>query len=597
MTSLRQYMGELLRYAWLTVKKYPRESFCAAFVIVGVYSLPVLANAVFLSLAGFHGIDWNPVDFGYEWMDIQQDSTLRLYWLVALAAPLAVIAVIVALVVRDRQRHLFGNAHWASWLEAKKAGLMAEKGILLARKWGRYLKVGGYEHVFVFWPSGSGKTNALAIPNLLNWHGSCIVNDVKLTLFEKTAGFRASCGQKCFVWNPAATDGRTHCYNPLDSVSRDKSKRIDGLQKIANIFIPDSQTQREPIWTAIPRSLFVALALYLMDTPALPCTIGEIVRLLKNNPNFKDYLWEIIKERDDLDAVTYRNLVSFLQTEPKLQANLLQSFLSYFELFDVPMIDASTSRSDFDIRNLRREPMTIYVGVTTGNIRRLSPLLTVFYEQVMDGMLESVPNEKEEPYDLLLLMDEFSALRRMEIMRSTVGLMREYRVRLMAIIQDLPQLYETYGVNGAKSFINNRIRLVAAQNDLDSARLISGWLGDKTVAQRSQNRRGISWEAQVAADSESLSYTRRPLLSPDEIMRLPRDEMIVVCEGSAPIRAKKNFWQADVRLKERAVGKMNIPRIEPTMVTFDRLSFETKSNAAVGKGSGNEKSDDLMDDK
>ena len=136
--------------------------------------------------------------------------------------------------------------------------------------------VGGYEHVFVFAPSGSGKTNALVVPNLLQWNGSCIVQDFKLTLFNLTSKFRQIHGQQCFVWNPATRDGMTHAYNPLDFVSKDKILRIDDLQKIAHILIPDKPNQ-DPIWTAQPRTLFVALCLYFLDTEDRPKTIGEVV--------------------------------------------------------------------------------------------------------------------------------------------------------------------------------------------------------------------------------------------------------------------------------------------------------------------------------
>lgn len=539
------------------------------FVVLGIWSCLIISNQIFFAWLGMDNQDFNPLHlFEYAYMALCNDD-FRTKWLVAFAIPQVAVSGLLFFVFQDKQRFLFGRAHWSSLWEAKKSGMLVDKGIILTKKWGQYIRVGGYEHVFAFWPSGSGKSSSLAIPNLLNWDGSCIVNDVKLTLFQLTSGFRAKHGQECFLWNPAAKDKRTHCYNPLDSVNRKKHLRIDGLQKIAHIFIPDSKAQKEPIWTTIPRALFVALGLFLMDTPDRPCTIGEIIRLVKNTPDIKSLLWDMIKDRQDLDPLTYRNLSSFLQIEPKLQSNLLQSFLSYFELFDNPLIDAATSKSDFDIRQLRQKPITIYVGISANNIVRLSPLISIFYEQVMDVMLGEIPDTKQEPYSLLLLMDEFSALRRMEILRANIGLMREYRVRLMVIIQDLPQLYDTYGVYGAKAFINNKIRLAAVQNDYEAAQLISNWLGDKTVQQRNRNKRLFTLRDTTGSDSESISYTKRPLIAPADIMQLPKEKMIIALEGNPPILANKNFWQHDANFNRRVVDSIAVPEVDTAPWHFD----------------------------
>ena len=560
--------------AFLVIKDNPKVVWGIVLGVMVIWAMSIIANQIFFSLLGMPGLDLNPLEFVQAGFIAWTDHSLKIKWLFSLAVPLVLCGFAVPLLFKGQHRTLFGKAHWASMAEARKAGLLAKKGIILTKKWGQYVMSGGYEHIFIFWPSGSGKTNSLAIPNLLNWPGSCIVNDVKLSLFGITSKYRQKHGQQCYVWNPVALDCKTHRYNPLDVVSRDKLFRIDGLQKIANTFIPQTSAQKEPIWTAIPQALFVALGLYLMDTPERPCTIGEMVRLVKNSANFKKFLWKIINERDDLDPLTYRNLISFLQTEEKLQTNLLQSFLSYFVLFDNPLIDAATSHSDFDIRDLRKKPMTIYVGISANDISRLAPLITVFYEQVVDAMLKEIPDPIKEPYDLLLLLDEFSALKRMEILRASVGLMREYRIRLMAFIQDLPQMYETYGVHGAKAFINNKIRIASVQNDHDAAALISQWLGDKTVEQRSTSAK-TGFNQSIGNDSESLSFTKRPLMSPSEIMQLPKEQMIIAIEGNPPILAIKNFWQNDPQLRGRAIGGIELPTIKPVIVPFDRSTLKS----------------------
>lgn len=533
--------------------------------------------------------DLNPLSFlKYGWLAYNQDLIGK--WLFALCVPPAIIAGLVIFAINSNQRNIFGRAHWATIIEAKKAGLFSKKGLIVGKKWGKHLRVGGFEHVFVFAPTGSGKSASIVIPNLFEWNGSCIIQDVKLSLFELTSGFRQKYGQACFVWNPGAHDCRTHCYNPLDFVNEDHLLRIDDLQKIAHILIPDNSDK--PIWSAQPRNLFVALALYLIDTDDRPTTIGEITRIVKNSNNFSQWLTNIMIERKDLDPLCYRNFNAFVQIEKKLQANILISFLSYFELFDNPIVDAATSKSDFDIRRFRKERITVYVGVTPNNLERLSPLLTVFYQQTLDALLTNLPNEKNEPYAMLFMIDEFSALRKMLTLQKSIGLLREYRVRMMLIIQEISQLNVTYGIEGAKAFINTKIRIAFTQNDLDSSRLISAWLGNKTVEQRSRNQNSL-FSDRGGFGSQSLSMTKVELMQPNEIMKLDEKKSIILVEGKAPILANKLFWYEHDGFKKRAIGAIELPKMEVTIMPFDRLEVN-ESEAEKAKTLNGEEEQEVL---
>lgn len=528
-----------------------------------------LSCALFMRFLGYpFGADWSAWDFiqyaPYAWVS----EEMRGHWIFSCVAPLFVALFLVAFAVKKRST-LFGNAHWANYHEAKKAGVLGDKGLILGKKWCRYLRVGGFEHVFVFAPSGSGKTESIAMANLLTESDSMVVQDPKGTLMKRTSAYRQKHGHACFVWSLGGRDRKSHAYNPIDFVSKDKVLRIDDLQKIANIFIPDNP-RTDPIWTTQPRELFVAVLLYLLDTPNKAKTIGEMVRTIKNTLNFSEWIKTIILERADLDPVCYRNFSSFLQAEYRLQTNILKSFLSYFELFENPLIDAATNHSDFDITQLKKKRMTIYVTINVSNLDRLSPLLTVFYQQIIDLSTQEIPDLAVEPYGIVMLLDEFSALRKMPVLQKSIGQIREYRLRIMAIIQDLPQVYETYGVNGAKAFINNKYRVAFANNDYDSAVLISNWLGSQTVEQKTSNTRmGSFFDV-----GQSTSVTKRALLLPEEIMRFNKKNMIIAIEGHAPIKAAKNFWSSDPNLKKRDLGAIAIPLLAIKEAVFDHEALK-----------------------
>lgn len=549
-------------------KRYPEHGFkilaSGITLITYIYLCLTLSEQIFFKLLGFEIKDKNPLALYYMWHEFSDYPSVVRKLVISLLVPTALTIALAWISLQYRNSSIFGKAHWANFFEAKKAGLFVKEGIIIGKKWGRHLVVGGHEHVMVFAPSGSGKTRALAITNLLSWKGSCVCNDPKLELYKLTSSYRQQQGQLCFVWHPGSFS--THCYNPLDWIDSDKIKRIEDLQKIANIFIPDNP-KTEAIWTAQPRMLFTALALLVLDTPDMPKTIGQIVRIVKNTSNLTEYVTGLLTQRTDLDPLCERNFNAFLQVHEKTRASVVASFLTYFELFDSPLIDAATSKSDFDIRELRKKKMTIYVGVTNDNMVRMAPLLTVFYQQVLDAMLQREPDLKIEPYSVLMLLEEMAVLRRMELLKVTIGLARSFGIRMMMLIQDLPQLYDRYGPEGAKAFINSKIRVAFAQNDREAAKLISDLLGYKTVRNYSTSQRINSTHLSV---SETQSFVKRELMTMDEITKLDPDKAIILIEAHAPVLANKCFWDQDPDLKSRAIGAIQLPKIEPVIYAFEK---------------------------
>jgi type IV secretion system protein VirD4 len=117
----------------------------------------------------------------------------------------------------------------------------------------------------------------VVVPNALNWPGSLVCVDIKRENWTITAGYRASRGQACYLFDPFAEDGRTARWNPFSYVSSDSVRRLNDLQRIAEMLYPDAPNV-DPFWTASARSLFLGLALYLFETAYLPKTIGEVLR-------------------------------------------------------------------------------------------------------------------------------------------------------------------------------------------------------------------------------------------------------------------------------------------------------------------------------
>lgn len=478
-------------------------------------------------------------------------------------------------------RHVLGNAHFAHGFEVFKASFFKreEQSILIGKKYGAPLYANDFEHVLVFAPSGSGKTRSISIPNLFHYPYSIVCNDVKLTLFKTTAGYREKVlSHRCYCWAPAARNRQTHRYNPLSLISEDKIQRITDIQRIAHILMPDNK-KSDPIWQQASRKLFKVVVLYLLDTPDKPTTLGEINRLIKQ-PAFDDWLAQELEQTVHLDPEFYRNGFSYLNNHEKTRSSILETFSGYFELFDDPIIDAATSASDFDIRQLRREKITIYVGFTDDDMERLSPLLTLFWQQLISMMIAQIPSPQEEPYPLLCLIDEFSSLGRIERLRRSLKLLREYRVRCVLMLQYIAQTYEQYTHDEAKAFTNIKTKIAFAAEDIQDAEYISKLLGTRTVKLAGGS---VSAQTQGSSESRNYHYQAVPLLRSDEVMRLPPSLNLIMQTGLPPIKAKQYIWYQESSMKNLGGLPAEVPTQTITLPAFENPHFLEKITSTTGQ--------------
>lgn len=452
---------------------------------------------------------------------------------------------------------LHGDAHWASQKEITKAGLRSKEGMLLGEDEEGFLVADGYQHTLLFAPTGSGKGVGFVIPNLLYWKQSVFVHDIKLENYELTSGWRESIGQKVYVWNPANPDGYTHCYNPIDWVSTKAGQMVDDVQKIASLLMP-----KQDFWVNEARTLFVGVTLYLVAAPDKNQSFGEVVRTLRSDDVVYNLAVVLDTMGNDIHPVSYMNLAAFLQKADKERSGVISTLNSSLELWANPLIDTATASSDFDIQQFKKEATTVYVGLTPDNLKRLQPLMQVFYQQATEFLSRKMPTP-DEIYGVMFLMDEFPTLGKMEQFMSGIAYFRGYKVRLFLIIQDTQQLKGTYEDSGMNSFLSNSTyRITFAANNYETANLISQLCGNKTVESESAGKPKYL-DFNPASRTVNVSKAQRALLLPQEVIGLPRDEQIILIESQPPIKSKKIKYYAHPLFKKRLMKPTVLPHQEP----------------------------------
>ncbi len=454
---------------------------------------------------------------------------------------------------------LHGSAHWATYSEIKKIGLFANDGMLLGEyKPSKYFIAKDYQHVLLFAPTGSGKGVGFVIPNLLFWKESVLVHDIKLENYELTSGYRFNVlKQKCYTWAPADPEGFSHCYNPLDWIATQSGKMVDDVQKIIKIVMP-----KQEFWENEARSMTVGVVLYLIADETKPTTFGEVVRTLRSDDVAQTLAIGLDTLGDKIHPVGYMNISAFLQKAEKERSGVISTANSGLELWANPLIDKTTSRSDFDIRQFKKDLTTVYVGLTPDNIERLKPLMSMFYQQATAFLASKIP-QKDEPYGVMFMMDEFPTVGKLEQFLAGIAYFRGYHVKLFLIVQDTQQLKGTYEDSGMNSFLSNSTyRITFAANNVETARLISELIGNKTAVSESMNKPKFL-DLNPGSRSVHMSHAQRALLLPQEVIGLPKTDQIILIEASPPIRCKKIRYFKDSFFTRKIQKPIPIPKQKP----------------------------------
>jgi type IV secretion system protein VirD4 len=504
---------------------------------------------------------------------------LKIKLILALIAPLAIVIMfyiknfsrIKSLEFFKAKESVFGSADWATETDIDNAGLRSKHGVLLGQDSIGYFIADGFQHSLLFAPTGSGKGVGFVIPNLLFWEHSVVVHDIKLENHQLTSGWRSQAGQEIYVWEPSNPDGITHCYNPIDFVSKKPGQMVDDVQKISNLIMPEKD-----FWNNEARSLFLGIVLYLLADDTKSKSFGEVVRTMRSDDVVYNLAIVLDTLGDVIHPVAYMNIAAFLQKADKERSGVISTMNSSLELWANPLIDAATASSDFNVMEFKKKKTTVYVGLTPDNIQRLQRLMQIFYQQATEFLSRKIPDEKEEPYGVMFMMDEFPTLGKMEQFKAGIAYFRGYRVRLFLIIQDTQQLKGTYEDAGMNSFLSNStFRVTFAANNYETANLISQLCGNKTVEQ-SYNK-PLFFDLNISTRTQNVSKVQRALLLPQEVIQLPRDEQIVLIESMPPIKSLKIKYYEDKFFTKRLLPPTFIPTQQPVDIRRSKEKSDQSS--------------------
>jgi len=478
--------------------------------------------------------------------------------------------------------NLYGDAKFANKKELKNdMNLYQKKGIIIGMdKTGELLKNDPSKFIALSAPTGTNKSVSFVIPNLLEWEESIVVLDIKKENFNITSKYRKFIlKQEVYIFDPF--NDKTHRYNPLGYVDMEDSKERDiELAKIAATLYPTEGNGDKDIWPLAARSLFLGYV-YLCHDLLTNLKAKPILNLIEFKPEFTlagildlatNFRIQINSgEEQPLVLTETQEIIDFLFIENMISVETKNRFNDYFKIssgaeatstgiwfaFTTPLkffletdvIRNATSTNDFNLRELRKKKMTIYLVVSPDNLILVSLLFKLFWTQLFGlNTREEPKTNKELKYHCLTLMDEFTSPGYIETYLKSVAYMRSFGLASAIIYQNNAQIEAPiaqggYGTHGSKALLaNHGCKLYFATENKEEAEALSKMLGYQTAKDKSRSTSSDKYSLTKGSKSSSLNQRQRALMLPQEIMTMKEDEQIIRIINQKPIFCKKAIY-------------------------------------------------------
>lgn len=504
-------------------------------------------------------------------------------------------------------RNTHGSAKWATWREVKRAGLVSKRGAVVGgfkRRFGVCpLKHDGPEHIMAFAPTRSGKGVALVLPTLLSWQESVLVLDIKGENYALSAGWRKIIGQRILRFDPAALTGSVK-YNPLAEVRIGTDHEIADCQNIAAMIIDPDGKGLKDFWMQSGWEWLSAAILHVLyrvnrdhertatlaDVHAF-MSVGDDdgeEEITKGDEGFDRLLSDMAAFdhiRESVNAEIRRSAGRMLKRASSERSGVHSSATVQLALYSDPIVAANTSACDFRIADLMHgdKPTSLYIVIPPSDIQRMRPLIRILMNQFLtrltaDMEFEGGATKKHYKHRLLLMLDEFTSIGKLEIFEKALAFMAGYGLKAFIIIQDLTQLQKEYGREEA-IVSNCQVRIAYAPNKIETAKLLSDMTGKTTLVQvkRSKSYGGGKGGGSV---SDSISEVARPLMTPDECMTIPGirkglfgrtipGDMLIFVAGRRPIYGQQWLYFTDKVFQRRAALPAPVMGASAASATFD----------------------------
>ncbi|MGL5949249.1 MAG: type IV secretory system conjugative DNA transfer family protein [Aeromonas sp.] len=548
---------------------------------------------------------WSIVAWAQQWYPLYPNEVLRAGSVGIVLATVGLLGVAISKVINANtaraNKYLHGSARWATRQDIEAAGLLPRTPTLWARVTGKtvanamgvyvggwqdsagqfhYLRHSGQEHVLCYAPTRSGKGVGLVIPTLLSWPASAVITDLKGELWALTAGWRQlHAHNKVLRFEPAAASGGV-CWNPLDEIRLNTEFAVGDVQNLTQLIVDPDGRGLESHWQKTAFALLVGVilhALYKAQAEGTVATLSSVDGLLADPQREVGKLWQEMASfahlADGNHPAVGAAARDMLDRPEEEAGSVLSTAKSYLSLYRDPVVARSVSRSDFRIKDLMHfaDPVSLYIVTEPNDKARLRPLVRILVSMIVRLLADNIAFANGQPiahyqHRLLLMLDEFSSLGKLEILQESLAFLAAYGIKCYLICQDLNQLKSRdIGYGHDETITSNcHVQNAFPPNRVETAEHLSRLTGQATIVKEQITTSGRRSAAMLGQVSRTFQEVQRPLLTPDECLRMPGPrklasgeieqggDMVIYVAGFAAIYGKQPLYFQDPVFRARA---------------------------------------------
>jgi type IV secretion system protein VirD4 len=432
--------------------------------------------------------------------------------------------------------------------------LLSGSGLIVGKRGGKRLRYDDEGHLMTVAPTRSGKGVGPVVSNLLSYPGSVVVTDPKGENYAVTAAWRRSAlHHEIVALDPFDVVGGQGAVNVLDVIDEDSPTAIDDARTLAETIVAarGKDSANAAFFDEEARGLLSGFILYVCHHYRGPeRSLGKVRELITMGPDeFKELLEEMAAQVDVCHGIVARTAHRIMQKDDRERGGVVSTAQSYTHFLDSPQAARCLSYSSVRLEDLKTQRITLYLVLPMDKLDAYSAFLRLI---VTTSLMAIVRERRPARERVVFLLDEFANLGRMESVVRAYTLLAGYGATVWAFVQNLAQLKGIYG-DRWEVFLDVDVFQSFGTNDLVTAEYVSKLTGDATVFSSSQvSSRSSGKGGRGRQRSFTKTEKQRKLLTPDEVLRMPKHEQLIFMKSHPPIRAERIRYFDDEELAGRA---------------------------------------------
>ena len=397
-------------------------------------------------------------------------------------------------------------------------------------------------NIAVYGVSGSMKTRSYCLNRILQGVAageSLVINDPKSELYETTSEYLATKGYIVRVFNLVSPDC-SDAWNCLEEV--------DGQELNAQLFVEvvikntQGNSKGDRFWDSAEMNLLKALVLYVdLNYPPEQRNIGQVYRLLTE---CSDTELRQIFEMLPIQHPAKGPFNLFQQASDTVRSGVIIGLGTRLQVFQSQLIRQITSAKEIDLELPGQKPCAYFL-VTSDQDSTFDFLASLFLSFVFIKLVRYADRNckgGQLPVPVHILAEEITACGTISELSRRISVIRSRGISISCVFQNLAGLQNRYPQNQWQEILGNcDIQLFLGCTDPLTAEYVSARTGVASVAVSSSSKvlNTFRLSNYTPEYRETSGVGRRPVLTPDEVLRLPIEEALVIVRGKKVLRVRK----------------------------------------------------------